>query len=371
MCELAKAMGIEGFAYKSAGEISRQLGISGAELWIERDKAPEAAADPKLRRTHFRGHHIATKVAGLRELPLDGEKVAEKIIAEDSGTFQILEKREIVPNIHEIIINAPEVAKKALPGQFVIVMVDEKSERVPYTLCDWDVGKGTITLVVLEVGQSSRKLVLCKAGDKLAHVTGPLGIPLEVKKYGTVVLTAGCYGIGAIVPIARTMKEAGNHLIVITEARSHYLSYYRDKLIAFADEFIESTIDGSNGIKGHAVDVLTEKLKKGEKIDCVVAIGCPFMMMLTGCETKPYNVKTLAALNPIMLDGTGMCGACRLTVGGKMKFACVDGPFFDAHLVDWDEVRDRRIAYSAAEIHSLARTEPVTQNNDEHKCMKI
>jgi NADH dehydrogenase/NADH:ubiquinone oxidoreductase subunit G/NAD(P)H-flavin reductase len=371
ICELARAMGAKDFAYKSAGEISQEMGISEAALRIEREGAPEAAKDPKLRRTHFRGHRIDTKAAGLRELPLDGEKTAEKTISEDSGTFQILEKREIVPNIHEVIINAPEVAKKALPGQFVIVMVDEKSERVPYTLCDWDAAKGTITLVVLEVGQSSRKLVLLKAGDRLAHVAGPLGVPVEVKNYGTVALTAGCYGIGAIVPIAKAMKEAGNRMIVITEARSHYLSYYGNKLSSFADEFIESTIDGSNGIKGHAVDVLAEKLKKGEKIDCVVAIGCPFMMMLTGRETKPYNVKTLAALNPIMLDGTGMCGACRLTVGGKMKFACVDGPFFDAHLVDWDEVRDRRIAYSAAEIHSVARTEPVTPGNDEHKCMKI
>jgi len=371
ICELAKAMGAEGFDYESAAAIAKELGISNAELWVERDNAPEAAADPKLRRTHFRGHRIDSKVAGLRELPLDGDKIAETTIPASNGTFQILEKCEIVPNIHEIIINAPEVAKKALPGQFVIVMVDEKSERVPYTLCDWDAGAGTITLVVLEVGQSSRKLALLQKGDRLEHVTGPLGVALEIKNYGTVALTAGCYGIGAIVPIARAMKEACNYVVVITEARSHYLSYYGEKLRGFADEFIESTIDGSNGIKGHAVDVLAEKLKKGEKIDCVVAIGCPFMMMLTGRETKPYNVKTLAALNPIMVDGTGMCGACRLTVGGKMKFACVDGPFFDAHLVDWDEVRDRRVAYSAAEIHSVARSEPVTPSGDEHKCMKI
>jgi NAD(P)H-flavin reductase len=249
-------------------------------------------------------------------------------------------------------------------------MVDEKSERVPYTLCDWDAQQGTITLIVLEKGQSSRKLVMLRAADKLAHVVGPLGVPLEIKHYGTVVLAAGCYGIGAIVPIAKAMKKTGNRLIVITEARSHYLHYYKEKLQDECDEFIQTTIDGSIGMKGHAVDGIMQKLKDGEKIDCVIAIGCPFMMRLTAQETKPFGVKTLAALNPIMLDGTGMCGACRVTVDGQMKFACVDGPFFDAHLIDWDELRDRRVAYSAEEIHSLSQTESVVKDhNGKHKCM--
>ena len=370
ICELARAMGVKGFACKSAGAISKKLGISKTDLQVERDQAPEAAGDPKLRRTYFRGHRIDEKVCGLRELPVDDGRAADAAVAERKGTFKILKKCEIAPNTHEIIIDAPEVAKKALPGQFAIVMVDEKSERVPYTLCGWDAQKGTITLVVLEKGQSSRKLVLLEAGDRLAHVVGPLGVPLEIKRYGTVVLAAGCYGIGAIVPIAKAMKEAGNRLMVIVEARSHYLSYYRERLEAVADEFIQTTIDGSMGSKGHAVDVIVQKLKDGEKMDCVIAIGCPFMMMLTGQGTKPYGVKTLAALNPIMLDGTGMCGACRVTVGEETKFACVDGPFFDAHLVDWDELRDRRAAYSAEEIHSLGRTEPVPpHHSDKHKCI--
>ena len=369
ICELAKAAGAKGFDYNSAGQIAKQLGISDAQLQIAPQQPPEPARDPKVRRTFFRGHHIDEKVCGLRQLPVDEPVSAEVEKTVHEGTFEILEKRELAPNIHEIIIRADEVAKKARPGQFVIVMVDETSERIPYTLCDWDAEKGTITLVVLEKGQSSRKLILRNAADKLDHVTGPLGIPLEITKYGTVVLAAGCYGIGAIVPIARAMKEAGNKVIAITETRSSYLAYYKDKLEAACDEFVQTTIDGSENIKGHAVDAIVKKLKDGEKIDLCIAIGCPFMMMITAEETRPYGVKTLAALNPIMLDGTGMCGACRITVGKEMKFACVDGPFFDAHLVDWDELRDRRIAYSAEEIHSLSRTEPPAPQHGEHKCM--
>jgi len=208
-----------------------------------------------------------------------------------------------------------------------------------------------------------------RAGDKVAHLVGPLGIPLEIKSYGTVVVTAGCYGIGGILRIAAALKEVGNHVIAITEARSHYNHYYKEKLETVSDELIQTTIDGSMNIKGHALDVVAQKLKDGEKIDLVVAVGCPFMMMLTARETKPFNVKTLVALNPIMLDGTGMCGACRVTVGEETKFACVDGPFFDAHLVDWDELWDRRVAYSAEEIHLVGRTESVAPyHQDRHNC---
>jgi NADH dehydrogenase/NADH:ubiquinone oxidoreductase subunit G/NAD(P)H-flavin reductase len=368
ICGLAKRFDAKGFDYKSTDQITKELNISKPQLLTEPKQAPEAAKDLKLRRIYFRGHRIDERVCGLRQLPIKEQIAAEPPIAEGKGLFEILKKQEIAPNVHEIIVKAPEVAKKARPGQFVIVMVDEKSERVPYTLCDWDTEKGTITLVVQEKGQSSRKLVLQNAGDRLAHVAGPLGVPLEIKNYGTVALTAGCYGIGAIVPIARELKQAGNKIISIAEARSSYLAYYQDKLKALSDEFIQTTIDGSQNIRGHAVDTLIDKLKKGEKVDLCIAVGCPFMMMITAQETKPYEVKTLAALNPIMLDGTGMCGACRLTVAGEMKFACVDGPFFDAHLVDWDEVRDRRVAYSADEIHSLSKTEGVLPPH-EHKCM--
>jgi len=271
--------------------------------------------------------------------------------------FEITKKREVAPNVHEIVIHAPAVAKKARPGQFIILMVDEKSERVPYTLCDWDREAGTVTLVVQEVGQSSRKLVLLRAGDQVAHLVGPLGVPLEIERFGTVALAAGCYGIGAILGIARAMKAAGNRVIAIVEADSHYLHYFRAELEAAADEFIQTTIDGSENIKGHSIDVVKRKLENGESLDRVIAVGCLFMMMLAGNVTKPFGVKTLVALNPIMLDGTGMCGACRVAVGEQTLFACVDGPFFDAHQVDWSELRDRRVAYSDDEIQAVARTD--------------
>ena len=369
ICELGRAMGAEGFVYKSAEAIAEEIGVSNAELWIERQQAPAAATNIKLRRTHFRGHSIDERVPGLQELPVDDASIPSKAKNKKEDGFEILKKREIAPNVHEIVIDAPNVAKKAKPGQFVIVMVDGNSERVPFTLCDWDAEKGTITLIVLEVGQSSRKLVLLKATDRINHLVGPLGIPLEINRYGTVVLAAGCYGIGAIVRIAAALKEAGNRVIAIVEGRSRYMHYYKEKLEAASDELIQTAIDGSLDIKGHAVDVIGQKLKDGEKIDYVIAVGCPFMMMLTARETKPYGVKTLAALNPIMLDGTGMCGACRVTVGGKTKFACVDGPFFDAHLVDWEELFDRRAAYSAEEIHLMGQTGPVVPHHEDgHNC---
>jgi NAD(P)H-flavin reductase len=277
--------------------------------------------------------------------------------------FRILEKREIAPNIHELVIEAPEIAKRARAGQFVILMSDERSERVPFTLCDWDPDSGTITLVVLEVGQSSRKVALRRTGEELLHLVGPLGIPLEIDRYGTVALAAGCYGIGAILSVARALRNAGNRVVAVVEARSHYLHYYRDRLAAEVDELVQTTIDGSLGVKGHAARLIGKRLKEGEKVDRVIAVGCPFMMMLVARETAPYEVSTLAALNPIMVDGTGMCGACRITVAGEMKFACVDGPFFDAHKVDWEEVFARKAAYSAEEIHSLERTEPVAHRH--------
>ncbi len=203
-------------------------------------------------------------------------------------------------------------------------------------------------------------------GECLKHVVGPLGTAFEVKHYGTVALLGGCYGIGAIVRLSRALREKGNKVIVISEARSHYLVYYEKELSAVSDRFIQTTIDASYGKKGHAIDALKRLIQSGEKIDLIVAVGCPFMMMITAEETRETGIKTLCALNPIMLDGTGMCGACRISVGGETKFACVDGPFFDAHLVDWDEVRDRREAYSDAEIQAVSYTMPTETIHREH-----
>jgi len=285
--------------------------------------------------------------------------------------FKILSKREIAPNTHEVVIDAPHVARKVLPGQFVILMVDELSERVPYTLSEWDPKQGTITVVVLEVGQSSRKLALCEAGNEIKHLVGPLGTPIEIKKYGSVALAAGCYGIGAIVGIARALQEADNRVTILVEARSHYMHYYQKELSTVCDELIQTTIDGSTGTQGHAVKALRGLKEKDIGFDLVIAIGCPFMMMLTSRQTKLDDTATLVALNPIMLDGTGMCGACRVSVGSETKFACVDGPFFDGHLVDWDELWHRRAAYDQDEIVSLERTDPVDHKPDasrHHQC---
>ncbi len=274
---------------------------------------------------------------------------------------KIVEKRQIAPNIHELVVEAPGIARKARAGQFVILMADDKAERVPFTLSDWDAKAGTITLVVIEVGRSSSKVALMEAGDDLASLAGPLGVPLAVEAYGKVALVAGCYGIGAIVCIAKAMRAAGNRVVALVEARGSYMHYYADVLGEAADEVVQTTIDGSEGVKGHALDELGRRLKAGERIDRVIVVGCPFMMMLTARETKPHGVVTEAALNPIMVDGTGMCGACRVSVGGETKFACVDGPFFDAHAVDWDELFARRAAYAREEVESLERTDPHTR----------
>ncbi len=283
--------------------------------------------------------------------------------------FKVLSNIEIALNVHEIVLEAPDIAKSAQPGQFIIIMVGEKSERIPLTLADWDEKAGSITMVVLEVGKSTSALVALAVGESVAHVVGPLGTPVEIDKVGRVAVTGGCYGIGAVVRMARAFQEAGNQVTAVVEARSHDVHYYTDKFASFCDEVVRTTTDGSVDIKGHALDVIESRLKGGEKFDLVVAVGCVFMMMLTAKATEPFGVKTLVALNPIMLDGTGMCGACRCTVGGEMKFACVDGPFFDAHQVDWLELRDRRTAYEILEKTSVAQTAPVTAvSGRRHSC---
>lgn len=259
--------------------------------------------------------------------------------------YKVVRRDEIVPNVHLLEIEVPGIAEKAKPGQFVIIMPDETGERVPFSISDWNIKKGTITIFFLEVGISTAKMARIKSGGTIYSVAGPLGKPTSIDNYGTVVCGGGCYGIGAIYPIARAMKEAGNKVISIIEARSAYLLYMEESLKEVSDQFFVSTADASKGTKGRVQEVFAKLIESGEKIDRSYFIGCTFMMMNCSDITKPYNIKTLVALNPIMVDGTGMCGCCRVSVGGKTKFACVDGPEFDGHQVNWKEIFERKSVY--------------------------
>lgn len=264
--------------------------------------------------------------------------------------YEIVDKIEEVPNIYRLVIREPYIAEKAKPGQFVIIMPDEVGERVPLSIAD--VGKDTFTVFVVELGISSAKIAALKKGDKLYSVAGPLGMPATIEKYGTVVLGGGCYGIGALYPIAKALKAAGNKVITIIEARSSYLLYFKEELKKVSDEFYVTTSDGSEGTNGHVQVVLDKLIKDDYHFDHAKFIGCTYMMMNCSHITSPYRIPTTVSLNTIMLDGTGMCGCCRVSVGGVTKFACVDGPEFDGHQVDWDELMKRKSAYQEEEMIS-------------------
>ena len=260
----------------------------------------------------------------------------------------IVENTEIMPGIFLIRLNASSIVSEAKPGQFVILMIDKTGERLPFTLSDWNAENGTITIYFLEVGLSTMDLARFK-GEELLAVIGPLGKPTTIVKFGTVVLGGGCYGIGSIYPIAKAMKEVGNTVITIIEARSSYLLYNEEELREVSDRFIITTEDGTKGEKGKVHDVITDLIDEGENIDRAFFIGCTFMMMNCSDTTKSHDITTLLALNPIMVDGTGMCGCCRCSIDGKTKFACVDGPIFEAKEIDWDQLFKRNAAYSQQE----------------------
>lgn len=266
--------------------------------------------------------------------------------------YKIIEKKMIVPNIHLIKVLAPEVAKKCLPGQFIIVMVNERGERIPLSISDWDRNEGIITIVFMEVGTSTRKLARLKEGDELFALAGPLGSPSEISKFGTVLCVGGCYGIGTIYPIARALREEGNKVITLLEARSSFLFYWEEKLKSVSDELLLLTRDGTAGFSGHVPTAIKE-IAQREKVDRVIVNGCTFLLMVTSEATKSLGIKTVVSLNPIMIDGTGMCGVCRVSISGKTKFACVDGPDFDGHEVDWETLLMRRSAYLKEEFESI------------------
>jgi NAD(P)H-flavin reductase len=267
--------------------------------------------------------------------------------------FRIVSRETLATKIHLFKIEAPAVAGKALAGQFVVVRIDERGERIPLTLADWDGKEGIVTLVFMEVGATTFRLALLKAGDFIADFVGPLGVPSDIDNFGTVVCVAGGVGAAPIAPIAEALKEKGNKIISILGARSKDLLFWEDKLGSVSNRLIVTTDDGTYGRKGVVTEPLKELLESGERVDRVIAIGPTVMMKFCALTTQPFRVKTVVSLNPIMVDGTGMCGCCRVSVGGLTKFACVDGPEFDGHQVDWDLLSARQRIYLDEEKRSF------------------
>ena len=262
--------------------------------------------------------------------------------------YKILAKKELCPNQYELTIEAPYVVRNAKAGQFIIFRVEENGERVPLTIADVNKETGALTIVFMAVGYSTKKLALLEVGDELVDLVGPLGQPTHIKKYGTVVCVAGGYGAAPCYLIAKAFKEAGNKVYMIMGARDKELIFWEDKMKDACDELFITTDNGTLGEKGFVTQVL-DRIINREKVDYTIAVGPMPMMRAVADLTKDKNIYTEASMNPIMVDGTGMCGACRVTVGGETKFACVDGPDFNAHLIDFDEVINRCKIYKDEE----------------------
>ncbi len=264
---------------------------------------------------------------------------------------KIIKKVQFSENVSKIVIEAPDIAKSRKAGHFVIIRLDKKGERIPLTIAGANKEEGTITLVVQKVGVTSDKLLKLNEGDSILDVVGPLGKATHIEKVGTILAAGGGVGIAPLLPIVEAFKEAGNRVVTVLAARNKDLIILEDEIRKHSDEVIIMTDDGSYGKKGLVTHGLEEVIKN-EKVDLSVAIGPAIMMKFSALTTKKYNIPTLASLNTIMVDGTGMCGACRVSVDGKIKFVCVDGPEFDAHKVDFDEMLTRLGAYKKAEIEA-------------------
>jgi ferredoxin/flavodoxin---NADP+ reductase len=278
--------------------------------------------------------------------------------------FPILDKKDLAAKVYRYVIEAPAIVKKARAGQFVILRLYEEGERIPITLADWDTVRGTITLYVQAIGKTTTMMSMMKAGDSLLDVVGPFGIPSHVEKGKTFVAVGGGFGIAAIHPIVRAHKQIGNRTISIIGSRSRELLIMEEEMRAISDEVRIATDDGSYGTKGFVTTILQSMLEKKEPMDVVLAIGPVVMMKAVSDLTRPYGVQTLVSLNPIMMDGTGMCGACRVIVGDTMKFACVDGPEFDGHKVDFPLLTARQKMYSPQEKISMEIFEKICQTQE-------
>lgn len=261
----------------------------------------------------------------------------------------IIDRRNIAPNVFRIEVDAPLVARHRKPGQFVVVRAHEQAERIPLTIVDSDPVAGTITLIYQTLGESTRILASLDMGDTIQDVAGPLGRPTDLAYFGKTVCIGGGIGVAPLYPIVRGLKELANEVTVVMGARSADLLILEDEMRDVADEVIITTDDGSTGFHGFVSDALRERLEAGYKPDLAVSIG-PLPMMRSVAEvTRPFGVHTMVSLNPVMVDGTGMCGGCRVTVGGERKFACVDGPEFDGHQVDYAELANRQRMYRSHE----------------------
>ena len=278
---------------------------------------------------------------------------------------KIISKKQLSPAVYQIRVEAPLIAEERKAGQFIILQVDKDvGERVPLTIADADTKEGSITLIFQTVGKTTQQLATLEEGDDIPVIVGPLGSPTHIEKYGHVVCVCGGVGIAPMHPIAQAMKAAGNKLTIIMGARNESLFLMKDEMNAFADELILMTDDGSCGRKGLVTEPLKELCESESKPDLVIAIGPPIMMNFCSLTTKPYGVKTMVSLNSIMVDGTGMCGGCRVNIGDKVKFVCVDGPEFDGHLVDWDNMMQRMSSYKNMEQEAVHRF----GSHDGHKC---
>lgn len=272
-----------------------------------------------------------------------------------TNRFQIVEARFLAPDVKLFRITAPRVAKRQKPGQFVIVRVDQDGERIPLTIAESDPQAGTITIIVQGIGKTTKQLNALQAGQILADVAGPLGKPSEIERFGTAVVIGGGVGTAIAYPTAKALKAAGNEVICIIGGRNQQLVILEQEIRAFADQVIVTTDDGSYGEKGLVIDPLKRMIAAGKPIHYVLAIGPIPMMRAVANTTRDHKIKTVVSLNPVMVDGTGMCGGCRVSVGGQNQFACVDGPEFDAHLVDFDILTKRNAMYRELERAALQR----------------
>jgi ferredoxin/flavodoxin---NADP+ reductase len=289
--------------------------------------------------------------------------VSETTTQDHPKINQVVEKAVLNSVTKKITVYAPDIASKAHAGQFVIFKVRQDSERIPLTLSSWDKEKGTISHIFQEVGYSTIELGSLHVDDKIMHIAGPLGNPSEIHNFGTAAVICGGLGTAVAYPVAKALKDAGNKVISIVGARNKELFILEDEMKAVSNEIFFTTDDGSNGNKGFVSDVLKGLIAKNIKIDIVFAIGPPIMMSVIAEITRPYGIKTIASLNPIMVDGMGMCGACRVSIDNKTQFACVDGPEFDAHKVNFKELMQRLKSYCTEEKNLSLAYQKQGENN--------